>query len=55
MVLILYGQSHSLNMHAQLPSGARGLNIDLGLYLHSYCLYTSIKGSGETACMHRFV
>ena len=27
LVLIVYSKSHSLNMHAHLSSGARGLNL----------------------------
>ena len=29
MVLIIYAQSHSLNVHAKLPSGAKHLLFDL--------------------------
>ena len=36
-------------MHAQLPSGARGLNFGLNLPLLKYFVYMSSEGSGETA------
>ena len=42
-------RSHSLNMHAQLSSGASSLNIGLSLHLSHYLQCASSEGSGETA------
>ena len=44
--------SHSLNMHGQLPNGARCLNFDLGLYLHPFYVCEISDGSGDIAPKH---
>ena len=40
--------SHSLNRHAHLSSGPRGLNIGMGLYLRYFFVCAGREGSGET-------
>ena len=41
-------QSYSLNMHAQLSSGARSLNFGLRFYLCPFIVCASREGSGDT-------
>ena len=41
-------KSYSLNMHAQLSSGARSLNFGLRLHLCLYIVCESSEGSGKT-------
>ena len=47
--------SHSLNIHVQLSSGAKGLNFGMSLHLNLYFVYVSNEGSDETVHMHRHV
>ena len=54
-VLIVYAQKPHLNAHAEVSSGARGLNFVLSLHLHPYFVYASGEGSDETAHMRRLV
>ena len=44
-----------LNMHAQLSSGARDLNVGLSLHQHPYFLCASIEGCDVTAQLHRLI
>ena len=39
--LIAYTQGHILSMHAQLPSGNRGLIVGMNLHLFPYFMYGS--------------
>ena len=49
MILIADMLSHSLNLHMQQFSGARGLNFGLGLQLCPYYMCESSEGSSKTA------
>ena len=55
LALIAYAQKPHLNAHAEVSSGARGLNFDLSLHLYPYFAYASGEGSDETAHMRRLV
>ena len=46
---------HSLNMHEQLSSGARGLEFGLLFYLCPYFISASCEGSGKTAHLNMLV
>ena len=50
---IAYAQTPQLNAHAEVFSGARGLNFGLSLHLHPYFVYASSEGSGESAQARR--
>ena len=52
-VLITYVQMPLMNSHADISSKAKGLNFGLSLYLHSYFVYWSSKGSSESVHMCR--
>ena len=43
----------SLNAHADVSSGARGVKLGLGLHLRQYLLYASSEGSDETGYKRR--
>ena len=45
----------SLNAHAGINIGARGLLFDLNLPLLSYFAYARSEDTGDTAHMHRLV
>ena len=49
MVLVAYGQMPLIYAHAGTSTKARGINFGLSLHLHPYIVYTSGKGSGESA------
>ena len=52
-VLNANAQSHSLNMHRQLPSGDRYPNFDMSLYLHHFYVCESSEGYKEiNACVN---
>ena len=51
LVLIAYAQKSPLNTYADLPSGPRGFNIGLSLYL--YTNFASIKCFGEYVHLRR--
>ena len=50
-MLDAYMQSHSLNMHAQLSSGAREMVFGLCLHQGLFFKLASSEGSGETSPM----
>ena len=43
---------HSLNVHDQLSSAARSLNLGLSFYLHAFFRCASTEGSGESVQRH---
>ena len=47
-------QEFPLNAHADVFSGAKGLNFGMSLHLYPYFGYASIEGSGEVAHLRRF-
>ena len=49
LVPIAYAQKPRFNTHADVPSRARGLKFGLSLHLHPYFMFSSSKGSGESA------
>ena len=53
LVLIAYAQKPSLNAHADISSGARGLNFGLSLHLLTNFVYSSSEGSGESVHLQR--
>ena len=54
MFLWQTAQELPLNAHADVFSGARGLNFGMSLHLNPYFGYASIEGSGEAAHLRRF-
>ena len=54
-VSIAHAKRHSLNVHCQLPSGARCLNFGLSIYLQPLYVCMCSEGSGETVRMRRRV
>ena len=55
LVSIAHAKRHSLNVHCQLPSGAKCLNFGLSIYLQPLYVCACSEGSGETVCMRRRV
>ena len=49
LVLITYAQKPSLNTHADISNGTRGLMLGLRLYLIPIFVYASSEGSGKSA------
>ena len=54
-VSIAHAKRHSLNVHCQLPSGAKCLNFGLSIYLQQLYVCMCSEGSGETVRMRRRV
>ena len=53
LVLIASVESHSLNMHAQLSSGTRGLMFNLSLQLRTFVMCSSCdKTIGQVQKLH---
>ena len=48
-------RSRALNMHVQLPSGARNLTLELSLPLLPYVVYECSKGCANTGQMRMLV
>ena len=42
----------TINAHASISSGDRGLNFGLGLHLHPYFVHASREGSGKSGCIN---
>ena len=55
LVSIAHAKRHSLNVHCQLPSGARCLNFGLSIFLQPLYVCACSEGSGETVRMRRRV
>ena len=53
VVLIAHAQKLPLNAQVDVSSGARGLKFGTSLYIHTYFVYASSEGSGESAHVRR--
>ena len=53
LVLIAYAQTLHFNAFADVSSSARGLKFCLRFHLYPYFVYTSTKGSDESAHLRR--
>ena len=53
--LIAYVQKPPLNANADFSSWAKGQNVGLSLYIHTYFEYASSEYSGQSEHLRRFV
>ena len=52
MVLVAYAQKPPLNTHADISSGASGLNFGQSLYLHLYFVYICMQAAKALVSQH---
>ena len=53
LVLIAHAQELPLDAQFDVSSGARVLKFGTSLYIHTYFVYASSEGSGESVHVHR--